>query len=252
MSYTTPGTYVFDPRTLTPPHNSGDVLNFTTINICRWRDSEAELLGLQQSGPVVGFGSGQDRWHYRLEWPGWLQSIEHHPAHLHDSRCGGYPAVGSNPAGVGLGPGAGGRYCIAVVNFTGNQFLVPLVGGSGGAGNSSWAGGAGGGAILLVSNVSITGVDSILANGGGSPGAGGGACGGIRLVAPTVTISGPLSADLGPPNCVNGNSYGIIRIEASTIGALNVSAGYLYTATPYNLFVSGVGAPAISVPSVTK
>jgi hypothetical protein len=107
----------------------------------------------------------------------------------------------------------------------GNIFLLPLIGGSGGAGgngaNTNSGGGAGGGAIMIASSVSISVDGSILANGGNPGGhfdyyaqAGGGSGGAIRLVAPTVSGGGVLSA-------VGGNAYlgrggqGRLRIEAT-------------------------------------
>src|SRR5262249_1188281 len=84
----------------------------------------------------------------------------------------GSPAV---PATDGEGPGGGvagaagncrgipgpGFICGGGGVFTGNWFLVPLFGGSGGAGSVHpsllfYGGGAGGGAILIASSTSIT------------------------------------------------------------------------------------------------
>jgi hypothetical protein len=135
--------------------------------------------------------------------------------------------------------------------------LVPLIGGSGGTGNQIYAGGAGGGAILIASSVSISGSGSIKANGGSTGGAnnlwsGAGAGGGIRLVAPSVSLSGSLNAAAGTPNPCGGTTNaaaGIVRIEAFSIGAINAT-GNLFTATPYGLYISPAGIPAVTVVSV--
>ena len=76
--------------------------------------------------------------------------------------------------------------------FTGNRYLIPLTGGSGGEGAlyaGSWGGGAGGGAILLASSTLITVNGAINAFGGDGSGniAGAGSGGAIRLVAPTLS-----------------------------------------------------------------
>jgi hypothetical protein len=157
--------------------------------------------------------------------------------------------IGGNPAGAGLGPGGGAGAC-GDGTFTGNQFLVPLVGGPGGNGSGGSAGGAGGGAILIASSVSISGTGSIKANGGGEAGGGTGAGGAIRLVAPSITLSGNLNASEGStPSCNYPESLGVVRIEAFQIGPINVS-GKLYTATPFGLFLSPSGIPSLRVVSV--
>lgn len=262
LTFTTPGTYVFDPKTYNPPLNpAGDnVFNFTTITIAT--GVTVKLTGSVLNGPVVWLAQGAVKIDGTIDASGQdgfgaantTQRTNTIPGA--GGYGGGYPAVGSNPAGAGLGP-AGGATSGNCGNwafnggFNGNQFLVPLLGGSGGGGNGSSAGGAGGGAILIASSASISGVGSIKANGGStfSNTSGAGAGGAIRLVAPTVSLSGNLNANGGSGSVCGSASTGVIRIEGFQIGAINAT-GALYTATPYGLFLSAAGLPAVRVVSI--
>jgi len=167
---------------------------------------------------------------------------------------GGSGALGTVPALAGLGPlggtpgtcfnwGAGG-------GFSGNQFLVPLTGGSGAGGGQGGSGGAGGGAVLIASSVSITVTGTITAAGGG--GSGGGAGGGIRLEAPAIAGTGTITAAGGVvanSNC-NGAS-GIVRLEFFQSTFTGTTGGTLYTATPVNLYIPAVNTqPYIAVTSI--
>ena len=157
----------------------------------------------------------------------------------------GFYAAGAGAA-AGFGPG-GGNWTTAssgyanggsygsVAPYTavpvyGNPSLIPLVGGSGGAGydyagypNQNASGGAaGGGAILIASAGTISISGAIRANGGtfgsGSWGSGGGSGGGIKLVSDYLTGSGIIEAMGG--NTANNNAWaggvGRIRIERVT------------------------------------
>lgn len=93
----------------------------------------------------------------------------------------------------------------------GNEFELPLLGGSGGSGGPSTGGSGGGGAILIAASGALSVLGSIKANGGnayysywngnfgwlnaGDGGAGSG--GAIRLVASTLTGTGTLDASGG-------------------------------------------------------
>jgi hypothetical protein len=73
------------------------------------------------------------------------------------------------------------------------------------------------------------------------------------LVAPAVSISGALNAGAGalnPCQIDQGNPTGVVRVEAFTIGALNITGGTLFTATPFGLFLSTSGVPSVRVISV--
>ena len=201
LDLTTPGTVTFDPKTLVPPRDlDGDgIYHFTTINIAT--GVTVKFRGDIINSPVVWLAQGAVQINGTIDASGQngfaATSTTQRTFTIPGPGGfgGGYPAIGSNPPGPGLGP-AGGAIsgCEGWSNvafnggFTGNQFVVPLIGGSGGGGNGPTAGGAGGGAILVARSVSITGTGSILARGGNhlynSPvdrHSGGGAGGAIRL-----------------------------------------------------------------------
>jgi hypothetical protein len=141
------------------------------------------------------------------------------------SATGKYCAGGSGGGGHGGAGGAGGKSaCAAPDDFAGGvggktggaAGLVPLAGGSGGAGSvkpasvtgsTTGAGGGGGGAVQIVSAATITvgAKGGINAGGGGggksisAGGAGGGAGGAILFESPLVTVSvgGVLAANGG-------------------------------------------------------
>lgn len=152
--------------------------------------------------------------------------------------CGGHTIRGLGNSG----PNGGDTY--------GNRFLLPLLGGSGGGGSagdfgggdivSGFGGAAGGGGLLIASSTSIGINGNINADGGDGLGnwptdpkftnGGAGSGGAIRLVAPSVSGTGTLTAKGGSrpdqPTCA---SDGRIRIEAvnlnfigSTIGASSI------------------------------
>ena len=105
-----------------------------------------------------------------------------------------------------------------------NARVIPLIGGSGAAGqyylgSNARGGGAGGGAILICSEdtISISSTGSILARGGDSHqfGGGAGSGGGIRLVSDTIAGPGTLNAGGGYGQMLGG--AGRIRLEANSI-----------------------------------
>lgn len=138
------------------------------------------------------------------------------------------PGGGRRQAGNGWG--AGGSYGSAGTAGPvpyGNPSLVPLIGGSGGAGFAVDArgGGGGGGAILIAASGTISIGGSLRANGGGGAGGnGGGSGGGIRLVASSLTGNGQIQCLGGTGRNVNPGGSGRIGIEraANTFsGAIN-------------------------------
>ncbi len=123
----------------------------------------------------------------------------------------------------------------------GNAGLIPLIGGSGGAGGESitgnidaGGGGAGGGAILIAAPNLIRIDGTLRANGGFGAGnwTGGGASGGaIRLIADMVIGDGSLQAFGAAPNSNAGaGGNGRIRIEANAI-TLTGGGDPVYTST---------------------
>jgi hypothetical protein len=125
-----------------------------------------------------------------------------------DGGFGGFGQVApANQGGDGHGPGygrditspqnhRGGVYAKpngGNTNVYGNSLIMPLIGGSGGAGydGNPGGGGGGGGAILLASPTEVTITGSIAARGGYGPW-GGGSGGAVRVIAPVVTGNGYL------------------------------------------------------------
>ena len=164
---------------------------------------------------------------------------------------------GGGPRGGGVGDIAG--HCNGGAGFfTGNQYLIPLIGGSGGGGGYAGSGfgpggGAGGGAILIASSTQITVGGTVSANGGkggcydynyGDPVGSGGA---IRLVSNTISGAGTLTAvgDWG----FWSNNPGRVRLEASTIGtSFNFNSTPVSESTPLSNFSSFIpSTPQLSV-----
>jgi hypothetical protein len=180
--------------------------------------------------------------------------------------CGaGYPTIrapgpggffGGQPAQPGFGPG-GGVSNADPGRWVGSLTLVPIVGGSGGAGASDGAfGGAGGGALTIASSSSITVSQgaAIIADGGADFSCYGffsyttnaGAGGAIRIVSNAVTVAGVLNA------CnVFGARCGVIRLEApssslSFTGSANPPVGLF----PINSSVVPGASPSLNFVSI--
>lgn len=157
----------------------------------------------------------------------------------HDSPALAAPATpGEGPGGGSGGSATGGSGNCSTRNvcgisgvFTGNRYLIPMIGGSGGEGafmeccNGFRRGGAGGGAILIASSTSITVNGTIAARGGGSGFAGAGSGGAIRLVAPVVAGGGTLDVS-GGAALAGAGGPGWVRLEGFNISTnLNFPAG---------------------------
>ncbi len=187
------------------------------------------------------------------------------------SASGAGHSTAGNP---GSNPSGGNRY--------GNAFLLPLLGGSGGAGSIAVqgssigpGGGAGGGAFLLVSHESIILNGTISATGGAGTGgsntfqagSGGGSGGGIRLAAPRIDFGSAATLRARGGSGGDGNpgrgSDGFIRVEAFSVSGDASSApayshgipGYLdvpVSSVPYAklLTVNGESVPASPTGSV--
>ncbi len=148
---------------------------------------------------------------------------------------------GAVPAGDGYGPG-GGRVPEGNGSFGtrsnhadngpvyGNAMLLPLIGGSGGAGRSDQNGGGGGGAILIASNTHIRIAGTVKAQGGGNryyynPGSGGG----VRIVAPLVDGGGTIDARDGSASIHNGRIR-IDTLDRPAALALTLQGAFTYSA----------------------
>ncbi len=142
----------------TAPLGGGSVYNFTTINIAA--GSTLKLSGSVFPGPLYFLAQGAVTVAGTIDLSGQSGAAVTISAQLptipgSGGYGGGAGSWGNNSAQPGYGP-AGGATSGSGCNinapkpggFTGNQFLVPLVGGSGGGGGTAQSGGAGGGALL--------------------------------------------------------------------------------------------------------
>ncbi len=169
---------------------------------------------------------------------------------------GDAPAGGAGHRTVGGGTTGGDAY--------GNRFLLPLIGGSGGAGGTATGtsngsgGGAGGGAICIASSTSIAVTGTIRASGGGAGGGvtfgtagGGGSPGAIRLVAPAVTGTGSIQLYPG-----FGAGSGRVRIESfqrarGFTGSIVPASDVLTEGTPGHV-LPPASAPSVRITSVDR
>lgn len=137
---------------------------------------------------------------------------------------GGGAGLVGEPAAFGTLPTGGGTYSSSIY---GNQFLVPLIGGSGGGGLSycsqGGGGGGGGGALLIAASQSIELNGGISSRGGyggfyncGPYGYGGGGSGGaVRFVAQKLRGSGNIDVNggIGPGCCSIRAGQGRVRFD---------------------------------------
>jgi len=208
---------------------------------------------------------------------------------------GGGGVNGTSSATDGQGPGGGvvtagaaafgtfptcwnGAGYVTVTNGSsmyGNQYIIPIVGGSGGGGSSNVCnangfgegGGGGGGAILIASSGTITLNGSVNANGGGSGylrcgygyccAGGAGSGGAVRLAAPTITGTGSITASGGNAGSFYGG-MGRVRFDSldrTFSGGVSgsFSAGFqpIIIPTPglgAQLNITSLGSTAVTTP----
>lgn len=271
LEFTTPGTYVFNPRTLGLDPEGDDVFHFTTITI--GAGVTVTLSGQDIHGPVYWLATGA----VQIDGIVDLSGEDGHPYSANPpDRKPSIPGPGGYSGGVwktvsnaqpGLGPGGGcalnstttiqssGNAGHAVVGGAGNcgvpgyaygnVFLLPIVGGSGGGGNGSYVtaprggGGAGGGAVTIASSFSIIVNGSVLARGGngGTTSAGGGSGGSVHLISPVFGGTGFISTEGGLRGFNDYASYGRIRIDTfqnNFTGTTNPTAIY---GVPYQVIL---------------
>ncbi len=243
LELTTPGEIRFDPSAVKPSMNPAHdgVYHFTSIYIAA--GVTVKLSANVLNGPVFWLAQGPVRIDGNIDLSGADGGA---PSAQRPNIAGAGGHAGGVQEKPGYGPGAGDLGGA----FTGNQFLVPLVGGSGGAGGPDCGGGAGGGALLIASSTSISVNGAITADGGSVRGdcrASGGSGGAIRLIAPVIEGAGDLSAKGGQP----GGGDGRIRLEAFTnnfSGATDETP--VATGKPFGLFLPPNPPPSVRVVSV--
>ena len=273
-------TVIFDPATHVPPLDvDGDnIYHFTTINIPGNVTVKLTSSKLNFS-PVYWLASGSVRIDGTLD----LSGDDGHAGGLSATRTVSLPGPGGFPGGVGgsadsaaiigFGPGAsnyGGCYGTPATYapntyppLYGNLFILPLIGGSGGAGSGAvgqfgGGGGGGGGAILIASSVAIRVNGSIRSVGGtgGASGAGtgpggGGSGGAVRLLAPQIYGTGSVSAAGGPggSGSAYGGGLGRLRLEAFRFDSIPALTGSyrVVTLSPEAIFLPTHGIPSVRV-----
>lgn len=282
LNITAPGVTYFNPTALGLNPAIPNIFNFTTINI-----ASGSILKFTEEvfhGPVYFLASGNVTIAGGMDLTG-----DNGPdaTNLQSSRLPSYGGSGGYGGGLGSangtsaqpggGPGGGGAATSGKISdggngsFTGNQYLTPLIGGSGGGGSFCSGGigstaGAGGGAILIASSTSITiaSSGSISVNGGSGAaptgcnqgggqtvGSGGGAGGGIRLIANSVAGSGNLFA-AGGGNRHNSSAAtnGLVRLEAFQNTFTGGGCSCVVRSTPYSLALPTSAPAALMVTSI--
>jgi hypothetical protein len=278
----------FNPAAFNPQLDpDGDnVYHFTTINIPA--GVTVRLSARYLKGPVYWLATGAVQINGSLSLDG---GVGHPGTSVPAVRIPSVPGPGGfgggigghisstrpAPAQSGNGPAGGGTRtgCCELYGhgggFSGNRYLVPLVGGSGGGGANysgpdNWGsgGGAGGGAILIASSMTIV-VNGALTAEGGDGGnfntccseAGAGAGGAIRLVAGTIGGNGRIAAVRGRTGGRSGASQGFIRLEAfrhefkGTFGGTKTGESTPSAfASPSTLFLPATAAPSVRAVSV--
>jgi len=187
-----------------------------------------------------------------------------------DGGWGGYGGTGFGGTGVGSdgqGPGGGSHIdgscarsypagfgtlnTLGYGGVYGNSLLVPLIGGSGGAGtdgNPGAGGGGGGGAILVASSTKILLNGSIFSRGADNY-VGSGSGGAIRLVAPVVTGPGAAATLGGSQNtCGIRAGNGRSRIDClDAYAAKTLHANSSVSSRGAQMFVFPPGQPHLDI-----
>lgn len=174
------------------------------------------------------------------------------------------PSGGFGPGGAGSPAsfGSGGGYATdgqgpEPGKAYGNEWAVPLIGGSGGGPDvGSGGGGGGGGGVLIASTtqINLPTIGSITANGGrGRDGpfaadGGGGSGGTVRLIANILEIDGTITATGGQGPGTSGpndGSDGRVRLETNTKRFSTISNPAWVESAPGEVFPSN--APTLTV-----
>ncbi len=283
------GTFDFDPAAFNPPldTNGDNIFNFTTIRI--GPKTRIRLTARYFNGPVYWLASGDVLIQGVVDLngepggscpvgPGWGPAMTDRRPTLPGAggfpggiggTCQAPPQPGGGPGGA-IGPGghAGHSNPGSVGNggkAYGNRYLVPLHGGSGGAGANytygigncrisdlaGGTGGAGGGAILIASSgtVQVNGVIEAYGN-DGACGAGSASGGAIKIVANTIGTTGQRPDFV--LNVWGRQSYGWIRLEAfNFLGGMAQSpdswTSFFSKSPPMGLFLPSGKPPSIRV-----
>lgn len=298
LNITTTGRTVLDPYAMGLDADRDNVYNFTTVNIaaaCTLR------LGSDRLGtkPVYWLCSGDVTINGVIDISGenGHESIApHRPAiagaggfnggvgyqkDVCEATNGEGPGGGRTGVSLGNDQGSGAGYAIQGTNVMwgatvctyggkayGNKYLLPIIGGSGGAGGVSHngspgrGGGAGGGALCIASSGKVTINGNIDCRGGcqstyyDGHGAGGGSGGAVRVVANGVGGNGGINV-LSKQNqicgdCMGQASPGRIRVEtySMTMNSYNFLPGAIFATPGSPLFPPTESAPQVRISSI--
>lgn len=271
LTFTTPGTYVFDPAVLGLDPAGDGIFNFSTINIAKGVTLQIPAIEFMVK-PIYWLASGNVTINGTIEINGAdgnppttvpsLLSPAVGGAGGYAGGIGGNATIGPPAPGAGVGGGVAptGPANASGANgtFTGNQFLLPFVGGSGGSGGFyggtgtiGGGGSGGGGALLIASSTSITFGGVINANGGkpggvGTTYAGGAGSGGaIELIAPVVAEAGN-----GDSTCASGGALWAGAYRGGSPGTIRIESTHIEVATA--CVGKGGGDPAGTATYVTS
>ena len=270
LNITAPGVTYFNPAALSLNPAIPNIFNFTTINIAA--GSTLKFTEEAFHGPAFFLATGNVTISGTLDLSG---GNGINPMSLQSTRLqsyagsGGYGGgLGGGPSGIpaplaGNGPGGGAAGTAGAPNgldgaFTGNPYLIPLIGGSGGGGafcasGFGSGGAAGGGAILIASSTSITISGTINASGGVlgqlCQNSGGGSGGAVRLMANTIAGSGTIVANGGEGHTGAQAGSGLIRLESLTLSYNGPTTSAL-TSTPIAIALPTSAPGSLTVTSI--
>ena len=270
LTITAPGVTYFNPKTLNLNPTISNIFNFTTITIAA--GSTLKLTEEVFHGPVYFLASGDVNIAGIIDLSGdsgpngFSSQSERNVTYAgsggYGGGLGGGPGIPPLP-GNGPGGGAAGKAGAngGLAQFTGNQYLIPLVGGSGGggaycSGGFGPTGSAGGGAILIASSTSITVTGTINAssgtnyyNGTCATENGEGSGGAIRLISNTINTSGILDVSFGG-STLTAPFAGLIRIESFQGSVAGNLRGPSIKSVPFILSLPATSPSAVTVTSI--
>lgn len=234
-----------DLSTMTCPANvceiqlpESGILNYTTVNIPAGKTMK--FRSNSRNTPVILLAQGNVTINGTIS----IDAFDRIPG------PGGF--YGGQANFPGFGPGGGQVVSGHIGSWIGPLSLVPIVGGSGGAGVrqfSSGSGGGGGGAIVIASSTSISHAGNLDARGYAQDNLlGKGAGGAIRLVSNTLNVSGSIRACWTNNNSI-GPWCGVVRLEATSLSFTGTSIPAA-TLSPINPDVVSSSQPQLTIQSI--
>jgi hypothetical protein len=247
---------VFKYSSVSLPANCNAAINFTN------HPTRAPVVWLVSGNVIINTGSSisvsggaQSQTAHGEPGPGGFRGgVGYQSASLPAS--GGFGPGGGEPGTTGQGGNYSTRGGLNTGPTYGNARILPLIGGSGGGGQSNrdlGSGGAGG-ALLIAATGAITLNGVIFANGtcDGNWPAGCSSGGAVRLVAETITGNGRIEANGGSSYQSAGGGAGRIRLETNSYTGSIVTSPVVNAVQPDNpvLIWPPATAPTVRVVSI--